>query len=87
MKPVLSRDDILKAISPQVLGDMVDRIGKSSWVVVSKDGRSVVKDPATGYPFKHNNRKFAEMVAKETGGVAVLFSEAIRILTDSSRAQ
>lgn len=81
----LTRDELLQSMSPTTLAHLVDRIGKNMWVVLDSTGRTVAYDPALRQPFHHNNKKFAETVAKEIGGHAVTWSEALRILSDRNK--
>lgn len=83
----LSRDDILRAMPASDLSHFVTKIGRRFFTVVSADGRSVVFDPAMKRPFIHNNKKFAESVAKEIGGVVLTLEDAIRVITEKNQAQ
>lgn len=81
----LTRQEILNALPPSVLASMVDRIGGSMWVVVDSEGKTVLMDPALRQPFHTPNRKFAEVTAKEVRGVAMVFSEAIKVITERNK--
>lgn len=83
----LTKDEVLRAMPEDVLARIVDRIGGDLFVVLSDDGRSLLADPATRAPFRHNNRKFAELVAKEIGGVVTTYSDAIKTLTNKAQNQ
>ena len=83
----LSRDDVLRTMPPSDLAHFVTKIGRKFFTVVSSDGRSVVFDPAMKRPFIHNNKKFAEMVAKEVDGVVLTLEEAIRVVTEKNQTQ
>lgn len=41
------------------------------YVILSKDGSTVVKDPGMNRPWSSRNKKFADHMAKKVGGVAV----------------
>jgi hypothetical protein len=71
----------LRQMPESALARMTLRIGESTFVVMNKAGSSVVQDPTTRLPFKTNNKKYAELVAKELGGVAVTWNEALVQLT------
>lgn len=48
------------------------------WVVLSADKSTVLVDPGLGNkPFSTTNKKRAEQVAKESGGFAVPYKEAM----------
>jgi len=81
----LTKQELLQSMSPNSLALMVDRIGKNMWVVLDSTGRSVAYDPALRQPFHHNNKKFADSVAKEIGGHAVTWAEAIRVLSERNK--
>jgi len=81
----LTKQEMLQTLSPAALATMVERIGSKMWVVLDSTGRSVAYDPALRQPFHHNNKKFAETVAKEIGGTAVTWSEALRILSERNK--
>jgi len=81
----LTKQEILSSMSPRELALLVDRIGKNMWVVLDSTGRTVAFDPALRQPFHHNNRKFAEQVADEIGGHAMLWSDAIAVLTKNNK--
>jgi|LakMenE01Jun11ns_1017448.scaffolds.fasta_scaffold9905299_3 hypothetical protein len=82
----LTRDEMLQSLSPNMLAQMVDRIGKNMWVVLDSTGRTVAYDPALRQPFHHNNKKFAETVAKEIGGVAVTWADALRVISERNKS-
>lgn len=82
----LTPEEVMREIPRGELARLVDRIGAALFCVINKAGTTVVQDPATHKPFRHNNRKFAEMVAKEHGGVVVTVGEAIRIISDHNKA-
>lgn len=81
----LTKEEILQSMPQLELARMIERIGKNMWVVLDKTGRTLAIDPALRQPFHHNNKKFAESVAKELDGVVVTAHDAIRILTDKNR--
>lgn len=83
----MSRDDVLQNMPAADLAHFVNKIGRKFYTVVSKDGRSVVFDPAMKRPFIHNNKKFAELVAKEVDGVVLTLEEAIKTVTERNRSQ
>lgn len=81
----LTQEEVLRAMPESELAAMVERLGKDRFVVLSRDGMTVVQDPATRLPFFHTNKKFAEMVAKEVGGVAVTWAEAVKVLSEKNK--
>jgi hypothetical protein len=81
----LSKDEVLAHMTPDQLAGIVDKIGAKTLVVVDKTGRTVLKDPALRLPFHTTNAKFADMVAKEVGGVVLTFTEAIKVITDRNK--
>ena len=81
----MTKQEVLSSMSPRELALLVDRIGKNMWVVVDSSGRTVAYDPALRQPFHHNNRKFAEAVAAEVGGTAMLWSDALAVLTKNNK--
>lgn len=83
----LSRDEIIRHMPASDLAYFIEKVGRNNWTVLSPDGLSVAYDPAMKRPMIHNNKKFAEMVAKEIGGVAITVQEAIKVLTDKARSQ
>jgi len=81
----LSKQDILSSIPAKDLARIIDRIGSGLYVIITKDGKSVMKDPALRRPFSTNNLKFAESCAKEIGGIAISFNEALKIITNNNK--
>jgi hypothetical protein len=79
-----TKTEVLRAIPNAELEPIVQRIGADLWVVINKEGTSVVQDPALHKPFYHRNKKFAELVAHETGGVVVTWNEAVNLLTKNA---
>jgi hypothetical protein len=75
----------MQLMPPEMLGALVEKIGGSTFVVLNHTGSTVLQDPALRLPFHTKNKKFAEMVAKESSGTVVTFSEALRIITDKSK--
>lgn len=74
--PTLTKEDFMNAMTPEELDRIVSRLGDRLWVVMNKSGTSLLKDPGTGMPFKTYIRKFADLTAKETGGVCVTYKAA-----------
>lgn len=74
--PKLTKEDFLGAMTPEELDRIVSRLGDRLWVVMNKSGTTILKDPSNGGPFKTYIRKFAEQVARETGGSACTYKEA-----------
>jgi hypothetical protein len=83
----LTRDDVLRSMPADDLAYFVNKVGQNFYTVLSADGRSVVFDPALRRPFIHNNRKFADSVAKEIGGSVATLADAIRIVTERNKSQ
>ena len=52
------------------LGMMHGKKKSEIYVVLSKDGSTVMKDPGMERPWSSHNKKIAEMHAKENGGYA-----------------
>jgi len=81
----LSREEILRDMPSSDLSHLVEKIGKKFYTVVSADGCTVLYDPMMQRPFAHNNKKFAETVAKETDGVVLTLEEAIKTITSKNK--
>lgn len=50
------------------------------WVIMDKDGSTVVKDPGLGQPWASTNKRIAEKYARDIGGGATVvdFDTALR---------
>jgi len=75
----------LREIPTELLANLIERKGTELYVVITKDGRSVLKDPGLNRPYTVPQKKMAELVAREADGVVVTLGEAIDILTRNAR--
>jgi hypothetical protein len=80
----LSKKDVLAKMSDAELDEIIKRIGKK-YVVMNKSGTSILQNPGTGLPFFTPIKQRAEQIASESGGVAITFDEAFKILTKANK--
>jgi hypothetical protein len=64
-----------------LLQSVIEKLGKSVFVVMNKRGDNLVRDPGMNQPYHHRNRKIVEQVARECGGVCVDIETALAQLT------
>jgi hypothetical protein len=66
-----------------LLDQILRRTGHTVYVVVNREGTSVVKSPGLEEPFHTTNRKYADQVAREigNGASAQTLSDAVTIIT------
>jgi hypothetical protein len=57
--------------------------GKTLFVVMDKHRTTVLKQPGLEVPFQTLRRKYADQVAKESGGVVEPLSKAIKLVASS----
>ena len=60
------------------LGALHGKLKRDIYVILSKDGSTVLKDPGMSRPWSSPNKKLAEHHAKEMGGIAVDLETAMR---------
>ncbi len=63
-----------------LLRQVIEKSGRNVFVVMNKAGTTVLKDPGMDMPYHVRNKKIAEKVARESGGVAVDLETAIKQL-------
>lgn len=67
------------------LGQLHGKRKKDIYVILSRDGSTVLKDPGLDRPWSSPNKKLAEHHAKQMGGVAVDLITAIESITRHSK--
>lgn len=68
-------------MSDAFLTYLIEKRGQNLFVILNRAGTSCLKDPGLNQPFSTSNRKQADLIAKESGGVVVTLSEGLNILT------
>lgn len=68
--------------SSEIRDRLMWRIGKTTYVVLIKDGDilNLIVDPGLGKPWSSKLKKMADQVADECGGMACTFDEAWSLL-------
>ena len=77
----LTRPMTLADCPDSVLEQILSRAGRDVFVVMNKSGTTVLQDPVDpNMPWSNRNRKMAELVAKENGGVVMTLQDATKRL-------